>query len=132
MQATIPFYELIDNAARLNGSEFDRFLATVFLRRREQNGRVPSEREVFLLSKVYDQFAEEKRERIVFLTEKTHEFSISDAEYQELMGLLEESETFSANRLMILSELAQIRGVNYYILLNQLGLPIPNQDYEND
>ena len=60
--------------------------------------------------------------RFDLLNDKRREESLTPEEYQELLWLIEESETFTLKRLQALTELAQLRSLSLRGLMDQLGI----------
>jgi hypothetical protein len=65
------------------------------------------------------------RDRIGFLRAKREEESITDAEYEELTRLTDQTEERHADRMAALGELAKRRGVGLAVLMDQLGIHFP-------
>jgi hypothetical protein len=65
-------------------------------------------------------------ERYISLQEKMEFDNLSDAEYQELLNLVDKEEKIRNKRFQYLLELSQLRGISLTDLMNNLGLNILN------
>ncbi len=114
--------ELLDNAARLNAGEFDRFFKSVLTLRAQRVAPSLSKEEAQLLKKINQGFAQKKWERLDLLDGKLEFETLSEEEEKELSVLVEEYETYSLRRLQQLGQLAIIRKVSLDEVMDQLGI----------
>jgi len=84
-----------------------------------------SQREMELLQQINQRLPSAMRQRYTELNAKLHEETISTAEHQELLILIDQIELEDARRLQHLVELAQLRGVTLDAVMEQLGLRVP-------
>jgi hypothetical protein len=84
-----------------------------------------SEREAELLREIYRPKRPGFQERFDELNAKRRALSLTSAEHEELLQLVEESEAFDVRRLEALAELAQLRQLRLPALMRQLGLKPP-------
>ncbi|MBS1789133.1 MAG: STAS/SEC14 domain-containing protein [Acidobacteria bacterium] len=78
-----------------------------------------------LLSRINQGLSPILRHRISALQVKREGKSISDAEYEELTQLTDQSEELHAERVAAMAELAKLRGVSLPVLMEQLGIHFP-------
>lgn len=114
--------DLAENVAKLNGEDFDLFLKTVNTRRAQRRPDVLPKTESDLLKSIYLPFPTEKSERIKHLNAKIWDASLSDAEHEELLQLIEEQERWASARMNNLAKLAVVRNTDYATLCHQLGI----------
>ena len=81
-----------------------------------------SARDTELLNAIYAKKRPGFQLRFDLLNDKRREESLTPEEYQELLWLIEESETFTLKRLQALTELAQLRSLSLRGLMDQLGI----------
>ena len=67
---------------------------------------------------------EQDLERYAFLQEKMEVENIADAEYQELMMLVDKEEKIRNKRFQFLLELSQLRNISLPELMHNLGLTV--------
>lgn len=79
-------------------------------------------REKELLKLIYDGLSEKEEVRLDELDEKRQQNILNSKEYDELLELVKRVETFNANRLRYLSELAQLRKIDLRTLMKELNL----------
>lgn len=85
----------------------------------------PSEKELELLDKIYQNFSSATQHRYDALYQKLQEEKIAPAEHKELLGLVEQAEKHNAEWLKALAELAALRGVSAEQLKDDLGIENP-------
>ncbi|MEQ1747097.1 MAG: hypothetical protein ABMA02_16830 [Saprospiraceae bacterium] len=81
-----------------------------------------SEREVILVSKIYEALEFKDQGRYEALLAKLEDETISDAEYRELLALTQLAEAQNAVWLQAVADLAQIRNTTPRAVVKQLGL----------
>ncbi len=89
--------------------------------------RAPSlpRKEVELLQKINQGLPIELQQSLSMLTTKRRAETLTPAEQQELLTLIDEIEQRDAKRVEYLAELAQLRNVPLRVLMNQLGIRPP-------
>ncbi len=83
-------------------------------------------REQELLTKINQGLSKEEKTRLDALKGKRKTNTISAEEHTELLQLVEKVEAFTANRVLYLSELAQIRDTDIRSLMKDLNLQKPS------
>lgn len=114
--------ELLLGAAQMDTPALEVFadrLHHIIARRKSPQ---PSQREVALVSAIYENLAPQTQQRLDELREKLADERITDAEHEELLKLTQLAEAHNVAWLQALVELAQIRGVSPQKALQQLGL----------
>lgn len=79
-------------------------------------------REDELLRLIHEGLSEAEENRLDELDYKRRDKLIGEEEYKELLELVNKVETFNANRLKYLSELAQIRNTDLVALMQELNI----------
>ena len=82
----------------------------------------PTERELELLKKIYEPLKPATQKKYDLLQAKLLDESISQAEHEELLTLVEAAESHNVEWLKSVVELARLRAVAVEDLLKQLGL----------
>ena len=84
-------------------------------------------REAEILVQINKGLLSVKQERLDELIEKRQRNTITAKELRELKGLIDQVEQSDAERLKLLTELAQLRNVSLRKLIKELGLkPVPH------
>ena len=122
MNAPLTVPDLLDNASRLDTSEFESFFKAMLALRAKRIAPVLSQKEADLLEKIYTKLPSSTTERYDLLTEKRRAETISPEEYDELLGLVQTVEQYNVQRLKLIVELADLRKVTAQQLMKQLGL----------
>ena len=78
-----------------------------------------------MLVRINQGLPSELRERLAILRAKREDESLTDAEYEELTRLTDRAEELHADRMAALVELARLRGVSLPVLLERLGIHLP-------
>ncbi len=128
MHDPISFSELVDSAASMDFQDYQKFLKTVNTRRVQNRPDVLPKAETDLLNKVYRVFPAEKKARMVDLNAKIWDSSLTEAEHQELLLLLNAHEKWAAKRVASLAELAVLRNTDYAALIKELGISLSHQN----
>ncbi len=81
-----------------------------------------SKKEAKLLERIHLGLPAQMLLRYDALDEKRQDKTLTDEEYQELMGIIEKIEEYDTNRLGYLAELCEIRSVPLGTLVKQLGI----------
>jgi hypothetical protein len=122
MNAQLSVSELIDNAARLEIRDFDKFFHEMLSLRARRVAPVLSPQETELLEQIYQKLPHQVLARYAELTEKRRLGSIADVEYEELLRLIPTTEDHNVRRLKSLARLAEIRQTTVRELMTQLGI----------
>ncbi len=101
---------------------FDRVLA---LQAERKATHLPAAESALLL-RINHRMPPDLRERITALRAKRAAELISDSEYEELTRLTDHAEEVHADRMAALVELAKLRGVSLPVLLDRLGISLPD------
>lgn len=118
--------KVLDGVAKLDTPELGHFLSQVsilFARRKAPS--IPK-REAELLQKINQGLPTGLQQRLDELTTKDQADTITSAEHQELLRLIEQIELADAERMQHLIELAQLRNLSLDGLMNQLGIHHPS------
>ena len=119
--------QLLNAALQMPQSELEQFVARLFALKARQDTPGMSEREAELLMKINQGLPSAQQERLNELIDKRQARTINAKELRELKKLTDQVETFDAERLKLLTELAPLRGISLRKLIKQLGLkPVPH------
>ncbi|MEM6697357.1 MAG: hypothetical protein AAF806_02800 [Bacteroidota bacterium] len=88
----------------------------------EEEKKRQNRREEELLVLINSGLSAKEERRLDELDEKRSLNQLSEAEHTELLALVDQVETFNAQRLQYLSELAQLRKTDIRTLMNSLNL----------
>ena len=114
--------QLLNAALQMPRAEFDRFVEKLLQLRRQARAPGLSARESELLLTINQGAPEQLGKRYDTLRKKHRKNKLSRAEHQELLGLTQQMEQCDVERLRLLAELAQLRGLPLPELMRQLGL----------
>lgn len=121
--------QLLDAVLRLPRPEFDKFVTKLqALRRRSEVPRLP-ERESELLREINQGVPYQPHRQYEALRRKRRQGKLTRNELQELLALTEQMEQFDVERLKLIAELAELRGLPLPELMRQLGLEPPAPEY---
>jgi hypothetical protein len=127
MNAQLSVNDLLDNASRLDTSDFDTFFHEVLTLRAKRVSPVLSTLETNLLKEIYKKLPNSTLKRYENLSMKRQTETINENEYAELLKLVKEVEQNNVIRLKSIVELATIRKITPQKLMEQLGLiPLHN------
>jgi hypothetical protein len=122
-QINIDLEQLLNGVAQLETAELEHFAEQVNLilsRRRTEH-----QTETQLLQCIQQSLSESAQQRYDELGEKLRAETISHAEHQELLALINVVEQANVDRLQCLIELAQLRHVSLNDLMQQLKIQTP-------
>lgn len=117
--------EILSSVAQLNVADLEQFVSqvsTILARRRAPS---LSERETILLQKINNGTPGPVRQQYHLLDAKRRNETLTEAEHNQLLLLIEQIERSDAERLASLIELAQLRGITVDALMHQLGIRAP-------
>ena len=117
--------EVLDEVSRLDTPHLEDLLLEVSLMLAERKAPHLSRRESELLMKINRGLSAEVQRRYDELMDKLRNETITSAERQELLQLIDQIEQADAERLQYLIELAQLRNVSVEELMAQLGIQPP-------
>lgn len=125
VQARLTTDELMAALEQLEPKEADRIAKRLLHLQAKRRSANLSGREAELLREIYREKRPGFQERFDLLNSKRRDFILSPEEHEELLRLVEESESFTVRRLEALGELAQLRQMTLPALMKQLGLKAP-------
>lgn len=117
--------QLLKAVSKLPPPELDRFIAQAAKLRSPVIGRRLSRRESELLLKVNRGVPADVQRRYDALIAKRQGFTLTSAEYDELLKLTDEIERLDAQRIEYLSELAHLRKKPLTVVMDELGIQAP-------
>lgn len=117
--------QLLKAVSKLPPPELDRFIAQAAKLRSPVIGRRLSRRESELLLKVNRGVPADVQRRYDALITKRQDFTLTSAEYDELLKLTDEIERLDAQRIEYLSELARLRKKPLTVVMDELGIQAP-------
>jgi hypothetical protein len=126
LQAEVSREALLKAVEQLSPPELDQFVTEVLsLRSTQAPGRLtPVESE--LLVRIGRGLPEELQERYRELIARRQAETLLPEEHQELLRLTNDVEQLVADRVEALAELARVRGIPLFALLNDLGISTPS------
>jgi len=114
--------QLVKAAEQLPQEELDQLVDDLLMLRARRIAPSLSRTEAELLLKINQWFPEETWRRYRELIEKRDDFTLTEAEYAELLDLSYEVEAANVERIKGLIELATLRGVSLDEVMDQLGI----------
>ncbi len=117
-----PFSDLLKKVEKLSTADLEVFASHVLSLKARRKTPDIKDKEVELLAKINKPLSPEIKSRFNILTAKMREGTITETEHQELLALSDEIEGFDLNRVTLLSELAQLRGIPLRELMDKLGM----------
>ena len=124
-EINIELDEMLDGIAKLDTPELERFLSQVSVLLAQRKAPSLPEREAELLQKINQGLPTALQQRYDELTAKLEAETITPAEHQELLQLIDQIELADAERLQHLIELAQLRNMSLDELMDQLDIHPP-------
>lgn len=119
---------ILEEARELPVLELDQLIAHLAALRAQKAAPSLPARQAELLEKINTIVPPALRERWVTLLELQQARDLSEPERTELLSLVDTIELKEAERAVLLSELAQVRGVSVLELVAQLGLRPRDQE----
>ena len=113
---------ILEEAKELPVRELDRLIASLAALRAHKIATPISEREEELLEDISTVVPLTLRNRWIALLEAQQERDLSEQERTQLIFLADAVEAKEAERAELLAELARLRGVSIFALVEQLGL----------
>lgn len=116
---------LLEEAGQLSLPELDKFVSEVIALRARRIAPSLTREESALFQKINSGLSPEARQRYRDLIEKRRADRLTQAEYDELVELTNQSEKKQAERLEALIELAEVRNTTLPELMDKLGIKPP-------
>ncbi len=119
--------DLLKNVQQLNEADFEDFFTQVVTLRKTGNARNLSEQELSLLTEIREGFPKTTQMRFDFLLGKRDALTINQEEYQELLALTADVESWELKRLQLITQLAEGRNLNMADVVELFGIePVPH------
>ena len=118
----LDFEEVLNGVAQLKANELEQFADQVLALRARRRAPALPKAEADLLQKINQGLPAEQWHRYEQLNDKLHEETITPEEHGEFLELVDRIELADAERVGHLTELANLRGVSFDSLVDQLGL----------
>lgn len=122
LKSEVPLGDVLEGMETLSVEDLETVLHKVLHIRAKKIAPSLSKRETELFEHINATLPDELQERYYELDEKRELDTLTDEEYQELMGLIGQNEVLELKRLESLVELSKIRGVPFRTLIKQLGI----------
>ena len=122
LQAEVSLADLLQGVQHLDSSSLEQFADEVMLLRAKRRAPSLSTAETDLLREINQGLPESTRLRFRDLKEKRDAATLTPAEHEELLAIIEQVEMRDVERLQALTKLAAIRNVSVRQLMHQLGL----------
>ena len=118
---------LLEEVEKLNPTELEAFVEEVLSMKARHYVPSLDQKETEILLAINQKLPTALLSRFDFLTKKRREGTLSEQEHSELLELSDQIEKRDLERLKLLSELAQLRGISLRALTAQLGMkPMAN------
>lgn len=127
LQDEVSLADLLQGVQHLDSSALEQFADEVMLLRAKRRAPSLSTAETDLLREINQGLPESTRLRFRDLKEKRDAATLTPAEHEELLAIIEQVEMRDVERLQALTKLAAIRNVSVRQLMHQLGL-LPKHD----
>ncbi len=127
MVSQISINELLEGVQKLSAEDFDLFFKKIQKLRTEKESVHLSDFERSLLERIKAGLPLQFKKRFFHLTGKRDEETLTPTEYEELLELTEKYEQYELDRLRLMVQLAESRGITLPDLVKQFNLsPQPN------
>lgn len=117
--------ELLNGVEQLSLSELEQFVHRVLALQAKRKAPSLSQDETQLLMKINQGLPPDIQKRYNELSAKRRAETITLAEHQELLELIDQIEKSDAERIRLLAELARIRQTSLSALMEDLGIRTP-------
>jgi len=124
-QINIELDQLLNGVAQLETAELEKFVEQVNVLLARRKVATLSQPEAELLQQINQTLPTDIQHRYTELKAKQHAETLTPAEHQELLTLIDRVEQADGDRLQHLIELAQLRQVPLPDLMQQLGIQPP-------
>ena len=125
VQSQVSLDELLHGVEQLSTPDFEHFVEQVLSIQAKRHAPSLPKAEAELLQKINRGIPLVVQERFDELNAKRRAETLTPAEHQELLKLIEQIEQTDAERVQYLAELARLRGVPIRMLMSQLGIRRP-------
>lgn len=125
LQSQISLDALVGGVEQLNTADLEWLTNQVLAVRAKRRAPSLPHKEAELLQKINQGLPAETQQRFDLLTAKRRAETLTDAEYEELLALVDEIELRDAKRVEYLVELAQLRSISLRTLMQQLEIRPP-------
>ncbi|MCB0121470.1 MAG: hypothetical protein KDE58_04460 [Caldilineaceae bacterium] len=122
LQTEISLVDLLQGVQHLDSTTLEEFADEVMLLRAKRRAPSISKAETELLRQINLGLSERTRSRFHDLKQKRDAATLTPAEYEELLAIIDQIEAHDVERLEALAELAAMRNVPVRQLMHQLGL----------
>ncbi len=127
MVSQISINELLEGVQKLSAEDFDLFFKKIQKLRTEKEFTTLSDYERNLLERIKAGLPLPFKKRFFHLTGKRDEETLTSKEHEELLELTEKYEQYELDRLRLMVQLAESRGISLPELVKQFNLsPQPN------
>ncbi|HLG16466.1 MAG TPA: STAS/SEC14 domain-containing protein [Blastocatellia bacterium] len=118
--------QLVQAVERLSPAELDDFVDHVAALRARRHAPMLSDDESSLFAVINQALPESDRQRLAELVERRSDEMLTPGEHSELLQLQQRLEALHAARVKALAELARTRGVTLNVVMEQLGIRLPD------
>lgn len=125
IKTELGFNELLNVVEQLDTSELETLISKVVTLRAKRKKSYCSEQESELLLKINQKLPANTQQRFNGLLSKRQAEQLSSIEQQELIDLSEQIEQANVERILLIQELAKLRGVTLDVMLQNLGITTP-------
>lgn len=125
VRSQVSVNELLNGVAQLETPELEHFVVQVLTLRAKRIAPCLPEEEAVLLEKINQGLPPDVQHRYDELTAKRRAETLTPEEHRELLALIDRVEQADAERVQVLSELAQRRNVSVTALMAELGIRPP-------
>jgi hypothetical protein len=122
MPSTIKIHDLVQNVSKLNSADLTTFFEELNQAIIGQKSLLSSGEEVILLKQIKQIIPATIIRRFEILKKKQHNHTITQKEQAEILIITDFIEEKSAERVILLAKLANIRQISLPVLAKQLGL----------
>lgn len=128
IRSQVSINDLLNGVAQLNSTDLEQFVSQVLALRAKRVAPSVSKQEAEVLEKINEGLAQETQQRYNELVAKRQAEMLTDAEYQELLALIDSIEQADAERVQALTKLAQLRNMSVKVLMETLKIRTPAYD----
>jgi hypothetical protein len=118
----VSFEDLFNGVKSLKNQDFEQFVEKIMQLKAQRQAEFIPTAEADLLAKINRSLSVEVLERYQVLQTKRSEEVLTEREFQELSGIVEQKELLNAERLKYLGELAIIRKKSLREVMQELDL----------
>lgn len=126
VQSEVSLDELLNGIAQLETPELDHLINRALTLRAKRIAPSLRENETKLLQRINRGLRPQTQQRYNVLTAKRRAETLSSAEHEELLDLVDRIERADAERIQALTKLAQLRDVSVTTLMAELGIHPPS------